>query len=104
MIRRPPRSTLFPYTTLFRSPLISAGLRTLSRGTLARAASWPRNGRRPAAPDGQGYNLRLYDQSGTGITDASPTSPYKPTPESDPQSGICHAKRTLSLLTSLWAI
>ena len=25
MIRRPPRSTLFPYTTLFRSPL-SAGL------------------------------------------------------------------------------
>src|SRR5438105_7145725 len=27
MIRRPPRSTLFPYTTLFRSPL---GLRSLS--------------------------------------------------------------------------
>src|SRR5258708_6020995 len=24
MIRRPPRSTLFPYTTLFRSPLITA--------------------------------------------------------------------------------
>src|SRR5256885_13273578 len=24
MIRRPPRSTLFPYTTLFRSPVISA--------------------------------------------------------------------------------
>src|SRR3712207_8531280 len=24
MIRRPPRSTLFPYTTLFRSPLIEA--------------------------------------------------------------------------------
>src|SRR3712207_7258831 len=23
MIRRPPRSTLFPYTTLFRSPLVS---------------------------------------------------------------------------------
>src|SRR5256885_16867708 len=28
MIRRPPRSTLFPYTTLFRSPL--AGRRELS--------------------------------------------------------------------------
>src|SRR2546426_9694648 len=26
MIRRPPRSTLFPYTTLFRSKLISLGL------------------------------------------------------------------------------
>src|SRR3712207_6983804 len=24
MIRRPPRSTLFPYTTLFRSPVLSA--------------------------------------------------------------------------------
>src|SRR5260370_29642794 len=26
MIRRPPRSTLFPYTTLFRSPLSENGL------------------------------------------------------------------------------
>src|SRR5690349_22540271 len=26
MIRRPPRSTLFPYTTLFRSSLMEAGL------------------------------------------------------------------------------
>src|SRR3712207_8943204 len=26
MIRRPPRSTLFPYTTLFRSPTMSASL------------------------------------------------------------------------------
>src|SRR5947209_20452227 len=25
MIRRPPRSTLFPYTTLFRSPMSSSG-------------------------------------------------------------------------------
>src|SRR5256884_7395043 len=25
MIRRPPRSTLFPYTTLFRSPFLRAG-------------------------------------------------------------------------------
>src|SRR5438128_6702310 len=27
MIRRPPRSTLFPYTTLFRSPTADAGCR-----------------------------------------------------------------------------
>src|SRR2546422_3462177 len=27
MIRRPPRSTLFPYTTLFRSVLVDTGLR-----------------------------------------------------------------------------
>src|SRR3712207_7339701 len=29
MIRRPPRSTLFPYTTLFRSKLVSTRLQTL---------------------------------------------------------------------------
>src|SRR3712207_8462623 len=43
MIRRPPRSTLFPYTTLFRSPLIvgralrvqlAAGLVAVTAGTL----------------------------------------------------------------------
>src|SRR5437016_8558704 len=35
MIRRPPRSTLFPYTTLFRSVVSEArehGLRDLARG------------------------------------------------------------------------
>src|SRR2546430_10964339 len=37
MIRRPPRSTLFPYTTLFRSWTSSAELRTPSR--IRRAAS-----------------------------------------------------------------
>src|SRR6476469_10773875 len=28
MIRRPPRSTLFPYTTLFRSPAVAVARRT----------------------------------------------------------------------------
>src|SRR5258708_12110856 len=31
MIRRPPRSTLFPYTTLFRSQLVSIGATPLKR-------------------------------------------------------------------------
>src|SRR5256885_12203825 len=31
MIRRPPRSTLFPYTTLFRSRLLLLGLQSLPR-------------------------------------------------------------------------
>src|SRR3712207_5527388 len=30
MIRRPPRSTLFPYTTLFRSAALDAGLRAIA--------------------------------------------------------------------------
>src|SRR2546430_4507624 len=37
MIRRPPRSTLFPYTTLFRSlvpPVDRKALRVVSRGSL----------------------------------------------------------------------
>src|SRR5687767_15766915 len=42
MIRRPPRSTLFPYTTLFRSRLYSAG----SRASLAFHSASTANGRR----------------------------------------------------------
>src|SRR2546427_9286076 len=37
MIRRPPRSTLFPYTTLFRSQLkLSVGMRNLQATALMR--------------------------------------------------------------------
>src|SRR2546425_6597519 len=32
MIRRPPRSTLFPYTTLFRSPIVVAREHPHARG------------------------------------------------------------------------
>src|SRR5471032_2196532 len=35
MIRRPPRSTLFPYTTLFRSPLARDGVHEKARALLA---------------------------------------------------------------------
>src|SRR3712207_9311730 len=38
MIRRPPRSTLFPYTTLFRSRRDSAGLPNLHSALLRRSA------------------------------------------------------------------
>src|SRR5437868_13285865 len=38
MIRRPPRSTLFPYTTLFRSSADS-GARSASRSIVARASA-----------------------------------------------------------------
>src|SRR5258708_27210144 len=59
MIRRPPRSTLFPYTTLFRSlqhrPLGAAG-----RGGL-RAADRVRERRQPDA--GARHGLRQRDRS-----------------------------------------
>src|SRR3989440_10549812 len=53
MIRRPPRSTLFPYTTLFRSVRASAG----SRGGLwiVRVDAMRRHSSRP--PGGRGDRL-----------------------------------------------
>src|SRR3989454_9288904 len=39
MIRRPPRSTLFPYTTLFRSPLDAPALLELRPRLVHRAAT-----------------------------------------------------------------
>src|SRR3970282_2774038 len=39
MIRRPPRSTLFPYTTLFRSPGSARGPRAPTRSPPARACA-----------------------------------------------------------------
>src|SRR5256884_8201807 len=59
MIRRPPRSTLFPYTTLFRSPVGSRGRgggRRRRRGRRGGGRSRGRRGRcRPGEPvDGRG--------------------------------------------------
>src|SRR2546425_8986051 len=54
MIRRPPRSTLFPYTTLFRSgPPATA--RAARAGRAARSRRRPRRSRptRPAPPSGR---------------------------------------------------
>src|SRR3712207_8490145 len=46
MIRRPPRSTLFPYTTLFRSP----HARAAARSPLPRATRLPASRRRRGGP------------------------------------------------------
>src|SRR3712207_7112784 len=46
MIRRPPRSTLFPYTTLFRSRRIAQpGERKRDRGRIRRGGGQARRGR-----------------------------------------------------------
>src|SRR3712207_7220461 len=55
MIRRPPRSTLFPYTTLFRS----WGQEGRPGGALALASDRLRGGaRRSAAPGARDHGLR----------------------------------------------
>src|SRR5256885_10865515 len=46
MIRRPPRSTLFPYTTLFRSSILSCRrVKTRPRAHLDQAKSSPPDGK-----------------------------------------------------------
>src|SRR3712207_7278499 len=50
MIRRPPRSTLFPYTTLFRSARGRADRPRGDRRHAVARAPVPRRGLRPARP------------------------------------------------------
>src|SRR5947208_6359934 len=53
MIRRPPRSTLFPYTTLFRSQRENQlqGTRALARQGAGAACRGPQGGSRPHSLD-----------------------------------------------------
>src|SRR5437867_7904777 len=52
MIRRPPRSTLFPYTTLFRS-----------RSRAARPGGGGRSARRPSSPGRRGWPRRSEEHT-----------------------------------------
>src|SRR3712207_9567140 len=72
MIRRPPRSTLFPYTTLFRSRgrrgLTRHRVRAARRGALGGAARGGRRFRGPArrpapGPRGQGGEPRSEEHT-----------------------------------------
>src|SRR2546422_8411557 len=55
MIRRPPRSTLFPYTTLFRSPLLAVQFRSPLHVILRRLGG---------AADGFGVTVTLDAEEG----------------------------------------
>src|SRR3712207_7374392 len=60
MIRRPPRSTLFPYTTLFRSPSVQFALRVAHPKTDPPAIRGPRvfgNGARAHQKDRKSTRL-----------------------------------------------
>src|SRR3989442_11797048 len=57
MIRRPPRSTLFPYTTLFRSLRLDASYRVQSRTSVAGVSLV-----------GEGSKRKRYRTSGTTST------------------------------------
>ena len=59
MIRRPPRSTLFPYTTLFRSETFGASEKDIDRVVSSQAyvegLLWPTLGVNPRAAKAPGY-------------------------------------------------
>src|SRR3712207_7225921 len=69
MIRRPPRSTLFPYTTLFRSHAAPQAGRAATTGPGGTGAAGAH--RSPAPPDRTGgYHVRLRSraqESGTAV-------------------------------------
>src|SRR4051794_41934400 len=65
MIRRPPRSTLFPYTTLFRSP----------GGWLGPRVPAPRDERLARAPPGRGAHL-VVDRKSTRLNSSHPSISY----------------------------
>src|SRR5438309_6479882 len=60
MLRRPPRSTLFPYTTLFRSPFLLWQRRLAVR-------------HRSAAPHGAGHGDRVYGGPARSVGDRKST-------------------------------
>src|SRR3712207_8939318 len=70
MIRRPPRSTLFPYTTLFRS-VVAGDRHAKSRKGLCRRSN------RCGVSHGQMAKVELLKLSETGMSDA-PTVVFGP--------------------------
>src|SRR3989454_9721893 len=61
MIRRPPRSTLFPYTTLFRSAVVAAGTAPLSY-------QWQKNGANITGATSASYTTPATTISDSGST------------------------------------
>src|SRR5256885_9267836 len=112
MIRRPPRSTLFPYTTLFRSP------GHLRQEMPPKEKAPPGGGAREPALDGSGYFLQLLLSIFNFVTAIRPCSlaflskvsftsslaPWRPAFSTAPVSvtvcPTCAANFTASLLTS----
>src|SRR2546423_6605489 len=67
MIRRPPRSTLFPYTTLFRSPCV-ANRRFKNRATCARDSVNTAGGMASSDPSPRALAISVISHS---VTDRS---------------------------------
>src|SRR3989441_5821368 len=105
MIRRPPRSTLFPYTTLFRSAstsldgaLLNAGTGTVSFGVADGGAFFvfASDLNPPVFGSGAGFTLTANFGDGTSAS-ASASVPLMPTIGSvSPSSGVQGASLTVT--------
>src|SRR3712207_7586936 len=73
MIRRPPRSTLFPYTTLFRSGFHGSGIGTIQGRT--RKRNYPRD--LPWHGRGQGFDSpQVQDRKSTRLNSSHANISY----------------------------
>src|SRR5258707_2114516 len=90
MIRRPPRSTLFPYTTLFRSPAAFVqGPFEAVQGTLSSFGHWPdqfRSEEHTSELQSRQYlvcrlllekKIRVMGCAGLGLSSRVPTAEHK---------------------------
>src|SRR3712207_7062620 len=75
MIRRPPRSTLFPYTTLFRSQLAPHGIDRRLVGRLLIAASAQARGGH-CRPLGDAHELQRQDRKSTRLNSSHANISY----------------------------
>src|SRR3712207_8064928 len=73
MIRRPPRSTLFPYTTLFRSGVADGVPGGAGGGGVGRGRAAVRSGDRPAGPRAGGRRAPLGADAAAGGGDRKST-------------------------------
>src|SRR2546427_9983932 len=91
MIRRPPRSTLFPYTTLFRSNICDQ--RAVGEGKevgqrIAPSAACSDQGKGPGLVVGSAPRMSVDHVSSVGVLEALTPNVYCPT------LARCHAARS----------
>src|SRR3712207_7758202 len=102
MIRRPPRSTLFPYTTLFRSVQVlgirgrgRCRTRLLGRGRAAARRAALRAGGRPGASRGGPPARRLRDRKSTRLNSSHANISY---------AVFCLKKKKNNFITTLCSL
>src|SRR5437667_6773986 len=78
MLRRPPRSTLFPYTTLFRSARAAASLRRARSRSSQRSNSGPSEMKNPSSsgPEFERWLERERDRKSTRLNSSHITISY----------------------------